>query len=662
MNLGIGIDTGGTYTDAVLLDMDSRVVLAQAKAETTKHRLATGIEQALRYVLPPSLEEICLVSLSTTLATNALVEGQGAPVCLLLLGYEHAARSGRSLEKEVGTSRYVYLPGGHDIDGQELSPLDLDATRAAILANAPDVRAFAISGYFGTRNPAHEIAVQALVTRLTGLPTTSGHDLTQDLDALRRAATAALNASLIPLISDLIEAVEQVLDKLGIGAPLMLVKGDGSLIRAEAARDRPIETVLSGPAASVVGAQYLGRSRDAVVVDMGGTTTDIAMVERGQPRLATSGARVGAWHTMVEAIDIQTVGLGGDSSVQFGPDGRLTIGPRRVIPLCMLAHHYPRVENELARLDRNPQSEPADTEFLTLVRANGRPAMPDAVGRLLRALENGPLSRQQVDEIIQFPGLHQPALAQLERLGVISRSAVTPTDAAHVLGWYTEWHVPASELAIRIWARSIGIAADTLAQAIVERTSTRLAQEIARKAWDEDSNGDHSAGVLPERVLERLVRPSHESRLCFRPLLDLPIVGLGAPANTYFPAAAALLGASVELPSLAHVANAVGAIVGSVVARSRATVVPAGGDQGYQVQSTRGVSEYLEFQEALDQARSQAQQEAVDTATAAGAADLRITVSESLSTAPVGHGYGGEVFISTCITAEAIGRPRLARG
>jgi N-methylhydantoinase A/oxoprolinase/acetone carboxylase beta subunit len=660
MNLGVGIDTGGTYTDAVLLDMDSGVVLAHAKALTSKHRLWIGIEQALTSILPPLVDGIRLVSLSTTLATNALVEGQGAPVCLLLLGYEQAAHSGRSLERELGTDRYVFLPGGHDIDGQELSPLDLDATRSAILDNAPEVRAFAVSGYFGTRNPAHEIVVQELVTQMTGLPTTSGHELTQELDALRRAATAALNAKLIPLICELIEAVEQVLDQKGIHAPLMLVKGDGSLIRAEAARDRPIETILSGPAASVVGAQYLGRSPDAVVVDMGGTTTDIAVVQRGQPKLAASGAQVGAWHTMVEAIDMQSVGLGGDSYVQIAPNGGLAIGPRRVVPLCVLAHHYPQVEAELARAQRDPQSDPADAEFLTLVRADRRPAMTGALENLLSALESGPLSRRQVDAILEFPALHQPALSRLERQGFISRSALTPTDAAHVLGVYTEWHAPASRIAMEVWARSLSTSADTLAQRIVERTSARLAQEIARKTWDDDSNGDHHSAALPERVLERLVVPSHGSRLSFRPTLNLPIVGLGAPAGTYFPAVAEMLSADVDLPALAHVANAIGAIVGSVIARSRATVVPSGGDQGYQVQSSRGISEFVELEDALEHARTETQREAVESATSAGAADLRVTTEEAVSTAPVGHGYGGEVFVSTCITAEAIGRPRLA--
>jgi N-methylhydantoinase A/oxoprolinase/acetone carboxylase beta subunit len=401
MNYGIGIDTGGTYTDAVLLDLDTGTVLRHAKALTTKHSLSVGIEQAMSRVLPPSGAAVQLVSLSTTLATNALVESQGAPVCLLLLGYEQASRAGRSLAQELGTDRYVFLPGGHDIDGQELSPLDMEATCAAIIKHAPHVGAFAVSGYFGTHNPTHEVAVQELVTLHTGLPTTAGHELTQELDAMRRATTAALNATLIPMVCDLVSAVERVLQLNGIDAPLMLVKGDGSLIRARAAQSRPIETILSGPAASVVGAQHLGRSADAIVVDMGGTTTDIAVVEHGQPRLASSGARVGNWHTMVEAIDMQTVGLGGDSQVHMAADGTLAIGPRRVIPLCLLAQQAPQVEDELRRAHGDLEFEPAQVEFMRLGRPAGRQAESEAVAALLRALEPGPLSRRQVDEILQ---------------------------------------------------------------------------------------------------------------------------------------------------------------------------------------------------------------------------------------------------------------------
>jgi len=121
-----------------------------------------------------------------------------------------------------------------------------------------------------------------------------------------------------------------------------VVKGDGSLVRAGWAMRRPIETILSGPAASVVGAWHLAGRRDVWVVDVGGTTTDIAVLHDGRPRLNPEGAQVSRWRTMVKAVDVHTVGLGGDSHVRLSDEGRLAIGPRRVVPLCLLATEHPR--------------------------------------------------------------------------------------------------------------------------------------------------------------------------------------------------------------------------------------------------------------------------------------------------------------------------------
>lgn len=660
MKLGVGIDTGGTYTDAVLVNLDTGAVLEQAKALTTRHQLSIGIEQALQHVLPENRAKVQLVSLSTTLATNALVEGQGAPVCLLLLGYDHASRLGRSLAQELGTDRYVFLSGGHDIEGQEVAPLDLDAVRQAILSHAAEVRAFAVSGYFATRNPAHEIAVQKLVAELTGYPSTAGHELSQELDALGRATTAALNARLIPLICDLIAAVEGVLVSNHIYAPLMVVKGDGSLMRADMARLRPIETILSGPAASVIGAQHLGKAADAIVADMGGTTTDIALVEHGRPRLAASGAQVGPWKTMVEAIDIRTVGLGGDSQVQFDSAGRLAIGPRRVTPICLLAQHFPQVEDELADALRSPQSHHTQLVFTRLERPCPEQSIPEPVSRLIQALGTGPLSQRQVEAILEYPALYQPLLTRLEREGFLSRSSVTPTDAAHVLGRYTEWHAGAARVALEILAQSSGTDAETLAERILTRTAERIAQEIARKAWDEDSNGNRQAAALSEAVLDRLMASPSGGRLSLTPVLRHPVVGLGAPARTYFPTVAQLLNGSAQLPELGHVANAVGAIVGSVVSRSRASVLPAADDQGYAVHCATGTRLFESLDDAVSYAREEAARDATAGALAAGATAVQVTLQESESKAPVGHGYAGEVFVSATILAQAVGRPQLA--
>ncbi|MFA6108752.1 MAG: hydantoinase/oxoprolinase family protein, partial [Candidatus Latescibacterota bacterium] len=324
MPTALGIDTGGTYTDAVLIDHATGEVLASAKALTTRHDLAIGIAGAIegafaaaaatgRSLVPTTID---LVGLSTTLATNAIVEDRGTPVCLLLVGYDQEFIRQSGFEKELVTRDVVYVRGGHDGEGDEVAPLDEEAVRRAVRERGHRVEAFAVSAYFGVRNPAHEVRARELIEQVSGeaggepLPVTCGHELTSRLDSVRRATTATLNARLIPLLRELITTVRQTLDRQGIPAPLMIVKGDGSLVQADWAMRRPIETILSGPAASVVGAWHLAGRKDGWVIDVGGTTTDIAVLRDGFPRLSPEGARVGRWRTMIETVDVHTAGLG----------------------------------------------------------------------------------------------------------------------------------------------------------------------------------------------------------------------------------------------------------------------------------------------------------------------------------------------------------------
>ncbi len=259
MNLALGIDTGGTYTDAVLVDHDTGQVLDGAKALTTRHDLALGIGAAIAAVFGSEgafrPADVTLVGLSTTLATNTLAEGHRGAVCLLLIGYDRGLMREYKFEAQLATDDVVYLAGGHDGLGNEVAPLDEDALRSAILARRDTVEAFAVSGYFAVRNPSHELSARDLIAELTGRPVTCGHELTSKLNAVRRATTAALNAHLVAPLTELIGSVERTLAEWGIAAPLMVVKGDGSLVRAEWATRRPVETILSGPAASVSGAR-----------------------------------------------------------------------------------------------------------------------------------------------------------------------------------------------------------------------------------------------------------------------------------------------------------------------------------------------------------------------------------------------------------------------
>ena len=201
MFISLGIDTGGTYTDAVLLEQTSGEIQGTAKALTTRDDLSIGIERAIVSVIeeaksrskPVRPADIHMVGLSTTLATNAIAEGYGARVCLLLVGYD------QNLMIKWGFCRE-----------NEITPLDIDGAYQAILARRDDVKTFAISGYFSTRDATHELELRRSMGDLTGLPVTCGGELTTRFNAVRRAATGALNARLIPLLRDLITKVRSV--------------------------------------------------------------------------------------------------------------------------------------------------------------------------------------------------------------------------------------------------------------------------------------------------------------------------------------------------------------------------------------------------------------------------------------------------------------------
>ncbi|HLS18532.1 MAG TPA: hydantoinase/oxoprolinase N-terminal domain-containing protein, partial [Paracoccaceae bacterium] len=244
MALLLGIDTGGTYTDAVLHDEDVAPpgIIAKAKSLTTHHDLAIGIAGALDGVLAkaPADAAIGLVSLSTTLATNALVEGRGGRVCLILIGFDSAALERAGLGAALAGDPVAFIAGGHDAVGNRQAPLDRAALAEAVAAHGDFVDGFAVVAHFGTRNPEDEEVARTDIIAATGLPVTCGHDLSAALNGPKRALTAVLNARLIGMIAGLIAAAESMLSARGINAPLMLVRGDGSLVAGDFARARPI--------------------------------------------------------------------------------------------------------------------------------------------------------------------------------------------------------------------------------------------------------------------------------------------------------------------------------------------------------------------------------------------------------------------------------------
>lgn len=331
MGLILGMDTGGTFTDAVLLDQDSRSVVEKAKAPTTKEDLCIGIRECIGRLSEERMRDISLVCLSTTLATNSIVEGKGCRVGLVITG--KTPFDAESLPE----AETVNVGGGLDIRGRLQKDLNEEEVREKVRALKGKVDAAAVSGYACVRNPEQEIAVRRIVREELKVPVVCAHELTCELGYYERTVTVVLNARLIPLIKTLIDDTEVCLRERGVKAPIMMVRGDGSYMDSRYAEERPVETILSGPAASIKGAMFLSGLKDGTIIDVGGTTSDIAALRKGKVEISMEGARVGGWKTRVKAIDVYTCGVGGDSRIRVSPRGEITVGPEKVIPVSYAA-------------------------------------------------------------------------------------------------------------------------------------------------------------------------------------------------------------------------------------------------------------------------------------------------------------------------------------
>ncbi len=681
MTFAIGIDTGGTYTDAVVLEYETGQVVCSAKALTTRRDLSIGISEAIEAVLrqsdAPDPSEVNLVGLSTTLATNAIVEGHGSPVCLILIGYDPDLIRNFGYKDELVTDDIVYVAGGHDMSGNEASPLDEKALLKAIQDRKDRVEAFAVSGYFSVRNPTHELRAQELIHELTDLPVTCGHHLTTRLNSVRRATTVALNARLVPLLRELIQTLRNTLAEHAIAAPLMVVKGDGSLMRAEWAVQRPIETILSGPAASTVGAWHLANlagkqlSDGALwAVDVGGTTTDIASMQDGRPNLNREGAQVGRWRTMVEAVDIHTVGLGGDSHVHVIHNSRLTIGPQRVVPLSLLAHQYPDVITDLRNQIETPPRDEEAAQFL-MEGQQAQRLLRDTEAAILKRLADGPTSLASQDPRSRH-GILTPRLIDwlvAERL--VMRSGFTPTDALHVLGGLTLWNVEAARLGAQVLAAKRCCGVEELCRDVIEGVSKGAAQAIVSKALADEIplpnwNQEPTAALLLERALSNgnggnpANNTGMQSELACSMVLRRPVVAIGAPVEAYMPRMADMLHTGLVIPPHSEVANAVGAAVGSVVLRQQVLITPLKDTDHFRLHLPRGVKDFDRLTHAVDYARELMVPWMEGLAREVGTSHAQVQMDrvDNKSGDPMGRGKG--LYLGTELTFSVVGRPSAA--
>ena len=660
----LGIDTGGTYTDAVLLDDDTNTIVARAKALTTRPDLSQGIGAAMDEVLRLSTIEpadVAMVSLSTTLATNALIEGQGGRVGLVFIGFEEAELNKADLSEALGDDPVLFISGGHGHGGQAVQSLDEIALLAGIESKFTNLTGVAIASRFATRNPEHEIAARDIVRDKLGIPVTCSHELSQALGGPKRALTAVLNARLIGLIDRLIAATMIHMARRNIDARLMVVRGDGALISADLARERPIETILSGPAASIAGAQWLSGAQNALVSDIGGTTTDICLLKDGVPKIDPQGAKVGKYRTMVEAVAMRTFGLGGDSevSVNDGLGGGLRLGPKRVMPISLLAQdHGELVHSALDRASRMDTPPEEATRFAVAQWSNFPDGLDAREAAVAQRLIDGP---KRWADVVQSR-VEEPALKRLVGRGLVMLAGVTPSDACHVLGRVDEWDAAAARKALTAFGRRrtgsgerLCLDVEDLAQRIVDQVTQQTICAVLETAFAEE--GWPEPAELARHTLTKAGLRNHSGVARVSAGLAVPLIGLGASAQNYYGAVGAGLGCETILPDDGGVANAIGAVVGQVAIHAVGSVTSVGEGAFRVYLPEDGTAQFSSKDEALDALREALTHQATTQAKASGVDDARITESLDLREAQI---EAQKMFIEATLRVTARGRPRIA--
>ena len=334
--LRLGIDVGGTNTDAVILDASDQVI-ASVKSPTTPD-VSTGIVNALQAVLAASglsPTAIRYAMLGTTHCTNAIVTRRGlSPVGVLRLGapatlaVEPLLTWPQDLRQMVCQQSFI-VRGGHEYNGEPLAALDAQEIRKAAQQLKGQVQAVAVTGVFSLVNPDHELRVRDLVREELGedVPISLSSEI-GSVSLLERENATVLNAALIAVARTAIEGFERAIRQLQIPATLFLGQNDGSLMSVDYALQYPIFTIASGPANSIRGAAYLSQLAEAIVIDIGGTTTDIGILHKGFPRESAVAVEIGGVRTNFRMPDLLSIGLGGGSRVH--QNGEIRVGPDSV--------------------------------------------------------------------------------------------------------------------------------------------------------------------------------------------------------------------------------------------------------------------------------------------------------------------------------------------
>ena len=471
------------------------------------------------------------MAVSSTLATNSVVENKGARVALLVIGYVKHFK--------LPVKAVIFIKGGHTIKGEEEEPLDLEYLVDIVGGLKNEVDAYGVCAAMSMENPTHELVAEKAISLIDPKPVFCSHRISQMAGMQERAATAGLHAKLMPIMQEYVAGVQEAMAEQRLHCPMVIIGGNGRIVSSTEAVEQAGVTVASGPACTAFFGS-LQSDADNLVIDVGGTTTDIAMIENGKPLLAPDGCTIGDWKTHVEAVDMFTGGIGGDSHVMIDEKGIMTIGPARVVPLAM-ATGFPNVEEWLGHS--------ADSRCIRLV--SGPQPDSDLSPVLQSLVAEGTATPQQLRQATGLSGIPlDTQLEDLSRKQLIVETGFTPTDALHVLGKIDLGDREKSLAGATILGGLIGKGPEEFCSMVVAGTEEKIENLIIEYIFNR-----YWGKTLTNFISTRNSHPVLHVDFS----LKIPLIGIGAAARFFLPGVAARLSTTVTFPENYAVGNAIGA-------------------------------------------------------------------------------------------------------
>lgn len=664
MKLGIGIDTGGTYTDAVIYNFDDRTILGAAKSLTTKQDLTIGILGAIDG-LPTDLVKLAeIISLSTTLATNACVEDKSGRAKLIFFGGDKNVidRNGAQYGLPPSDDMYIQESYTHFSGTSDRDP-DWELFQNQIRTGFENLDGVGIIEMNAMRNGAVvEKKAKELFEQQYDIPVVCSHELFSELNCLQRGSSTLLNAGLFPVIEEFLKAVKRALLVRDIHPKAMvIVRSDGSLMSESYARIRPVETLLCGPAASAIGCTHLTDNPNCIVVDMGGTTTDIAFVHNGSPVTVTNGVSIGRWKTFVDGLYVKTFGLGGDTAIHY-QGSKLYLEDYRVVPLCVAAAEYPSIIENLKKLDVRKHTKFLYEHYMLIRDISENPRYTDFEKAFCEALKEKPLLITDAAAAVGRD-IYTLRIPNLIKDGVVQICGLTPTDIMHLKGDFTRYNIEASRLAAGFVAHNLEISVSELCDRVYNEVKKKLYVNIVKALLENKYANYMKNGVNAD--VERFILDNYEAAhtgqqdalfaTMFR--TQYTLVGMGAPIQVFLKDVADMLGTQTLIPEHHEVANALGAIIGSISATYSVQIKPTtdpDAPAGFIVYGTSGAMTFETMDEAIAYAMVEAAEQAQSEARNRGVIG-EISVTSEVQTTNATTSSGAIVFMGTAVVATATG-------